>query len=169
MRDAKILLVAGLACLILAMGWKGVRGTEPFVSPGAVLGGPGDEDARGNQPTLAIVFSAQECGTLIESLRFWNESHRQGLIRVNGWLYGRSSDPDILRKVIRGSNLVFPVRRIDQPTLDAVRASLGYRGESFVVVVDAVGRVRLAKPLSELSSADALTGILRFATGVPAH
>ena len=163
-RETRTLLVAGAVLLVSAAGWSRVRGgtrEPPAVNPFTHV-------ARSGTPAVAILFSPQDCGTLIESLRLWNAPNASGRVSVRGYLQLPRGHADELRKVVRGAVLSFPVEPVSAGQAAGFRRALGYRGESLIVLSDTAGRVRHLIPPDNLSSPGARAHALELAESLGA-
>lgn len=165
-RDSKILVILGFTILLGAFTWRAsqagwsLQRNREASSPFSSLA---THDAS---PAVVVVFSVQDCGTLVESLRFWNDSHQSDEVNVTGWVYGPRSTPASLSKVVRGAGLRFPVKIVEDGSLRGIRRTLGYGSGSFVVALNSSGHVRLALPLSSLASPDARQQVRSFVAGL---
>ena len=161
-RESKILVALGFAILLGAFGWRAAQTASSFEKLGdepAPFSSLATDDGG---PAVVVVFSAQDCGTLVESLRFWNESHNNDRVNVTGWVYGRRTTAASLDKVVRGAGLQFPVKIVEDGSLHGIRRTLGYKTGSFVVALNSTGHVRLALPLSSLASPGARLQVRSF-------
>lgn len=165
-RDSKILVILGFAILLGAFSWRATQTGGRSEEPGDALSPFSSLATHDASPAVVVVFSARDCGTLVESLRFWNESHQSGEVNVNGWVYGPRATPASLDKVVRGAGLRFPVRIVEDGSLRGIRRTLGYGSGSFVVALSSTGHVRLALPLSYLGSPDARLQVRSFVAGL---
>ena len=158
-RETRVLLVAGVLLLAATAGWSRLHpsGDAPVDRTLAA------RIARPGTPSVAILFTPQDCGTLIESLRIWNAPSAAGRLAVRGYLQTPRGRSDELRKVVRGAVLRFPVESVDAARASEFRDAIGYRGESVIVLTDAAGRIRFTIPLDSVSSPGARAHVVELA------
>ena len=166
-RESRILMAAGFVLLFATLGAVWFRTAPPAVRTAAAFAVGTDPDPR--RPLVGIVFTPQDCGTLVEQLRLWNEPYLARDARVRGLVNLAGTEEEDVWKVVRGAGLRFPVDRARSATLLQVQRALGYR-VSFVVVFDGAGRVRRATPLEDLADPHARADLVEFVRslrGVP--
>ena len=157
-REARVLLVGGAILLAVAAGWSRLRAPEPHASLSILA-----RAAPPGVPSAAILFSPEDCGSLIESLRLWNGADVAGRLTVRGFLVIPAGSTDQIRKIVRGAALRFTVTPVSASEAAAFRRDIGYRGESLIVLFDSAGRVRHSIPLASLTSPGARAHALELA------
>lgn len=161
MKETRLLVVAGCACLVVAL-WN--FQSRPDIALAHHFAPHRAAPAVANStPLVGIVFKPQDCAGLIDALSFWNEPERAGEIRVVGLLRGVARNDDAMRKIVNGAGLRFPVHVVEERAAGEIRSALGYSTSSLLVVFDRHGQVRMTAPLQELSSRADRDRVLAFA------
>lgn len=138
---ARLLPLAGAAALMLlaAVRWGGARATadsmallEDLASPGAAA------------PTLLFVFQPGDCPNHAALLGSWTELHKARRVRALAIGLGFPSDSASLEELARSAGLDFPFRSDLAAQAERLLFGLGYRRTPVTVLLDRMGRVRLA-------------------------
>lgn len=90
------------------------------------------------EPSLLIVFQAEDCFGNGDMIANWNDLHRAGNAQVIGLRVDRG-EPPVTR--IMPSGFEFPVANIDSKSARSVAEYIGYSSTPFAVLFDVEGSV----------------------------
>lgn len=103
-------------------------------------------------PTVYVIFQAADCRTALHSMAVWSDIHRRKLANVRGLLLDAPSAGETRREVLANGGITFPVADADAGEIGVVLKQLGYSQSLVAVLVDPLGRVRLALPWNATDS-----------------
>ncbi|MDZ4257181.1 MAG: hypothetical protein U0974_03115 [Gemmatimonadales bacterium] len=118
----------------------------------SILAGDTGGGSATRLPTVYVIFQSADCRTALHSMAVWSDIHHRKLANVRGLLLDAPRDETTRRELLDNGGITFPVADADAGEVGVVLKQLGYSQSLVAVLVDPLGRVRLALPWNATDS-----------------